>query len=214
MTGTDLIERVQNVIQDESFDEDKILAFINEGCFDIAALIDIPELVELGTIETDIAADNIALPDDYMRKVTRVESVTNEVSISSPSRLYEYLKFRRRHPVAKNGYQVTDVAIRNNKLHYHPTPEAAETLQLTYISSPTELTFSSSPDWLPAHLQAALLCSFAAKQIFELIEDGIEGPQVNTLKQENKYQLALVSLSSYVGNPDSEPVFVSDDYNL
>lgn len=214
MIGSALVARVQKVIDDPSFDSTEILGYINEGLFDIASLIDIPDLVELGTVETATDADYVSLPDDYMRKVTRVESVTNEVNISAPDRLYEYLKFRRRHPFAESGYRATDVAIRENVLHYYPTPEAAETLQLSYLKNPTEITLSTAPTYLPSQLHAALLVSFAARIIFEFIEDGIEGPQVNTDRQEGKYQKALVSLRLYVGAPDSEPVFVADEDDL
>ena len=211
MTGEALVERVQKRIDDNSFDEEAILEYLNEGLFDVAALIEIPDLAELGTVETVTDDDNVALPDDYMRKVTRVESVTNEVNITEPGRSYEYLKFRRRHPLAADGSQVTDVAVRANRLFYYPTPEAVETLQVAYLKNPDDITFGVGPSVIPAHLQANLLVSYAAAQIFNLIEDGIEGAKINTDKQEQKYQMALVALDNFIGPKDSEPVFVADD---
>ena len=214
MIGSALVARVQKVLDDPSFDSAEILGYINEGLFDIASLIDVPDLVELNTVETATDADYVSLPDDYMRTVTRVESVTNEVNISNPGRLYEYLKFRRRHPFSESGYRVTEVAVRENILHYYPTPAVAETLQLTYLKNPTEITLLTAPIYLPSQLHAALLVSFAAGIVFEFIEDGIEGPQVNVTRQKQNYQNALVALRQYVGAPDSEPVFVADDYTL
>ena len=213
MTGSALAERVQSIIDDPSFDEDRILVFINEGLFNTAALVDIPDLAELATVDTLVDADSVSLPDSYMRDVTRVESVTNEVTVSTPGRVYEYLKFRRRHPVATEGERVTDIAVRKKQLHYYPTPTVAETLQLTFLMNPTDITLSTEPDCLPAHLHVALLASYAAKIIFEMIEDGVEGKQVNVDRQETKYQLALAALASYVGTSDSEPVFIADEDN-
>ena len=70
---------------------------------------------------------------------------------------------------------------------------------------------SDEPDCLPVHLQEALLVSFAAWKIFSLIEDGIEGPKVNTDRYDRDFHLALADLKVFLGDEDGEPVFVSDD---
>jgi len=211
MTGDALVERVLRVIQDSSFDEDEILEYINEGLGIVSTLVDLPDLVEVDTVTTSLTEDYVDLPAGYQRKVTRVESVTNGVNISEPGRTTEYLKFRRRHPEAEDGAWVTDIAVRSGQLFYFPTPEVAEVLQVTFMKDPTDITTSTAPDCIPAKLHAPLLVSYAAAQIFELIEDGIEGAQVNTTRQNNKFETALAVLAKHVGNPDSEPVFTADE---
>ena len=214
MTGDELITEVKLIVQDASFDEDTILGYINEGLLAVASVIDLPDLEELDTIDTSTTADHVALPSGYFRSISFIDSITNEVSITKPGRNYEYLKFRRRHPVADTGYRVTDVAVRAKELFYYPIPEAEETLRLGFIKRPTDIDPGSEPDCIPEHLHRPLLCSYAAMIIFSKIEDGIEGKQLNTDRQKQNFNTALLDLATFVGPRDREPIYIADEYDV
>ena len=214
MTGTELIARVISIVDDTSFSDAVILGYLNDGLFDVASTVKLPDLAALATVDTVTDGDSVALPAGYMRGLDLVYSVTNEVIISDPGRAYDYLKFRRRHPAASDGSSVTDIAIRGKTLYYYPTPSAAETIQLAFFENPTAVIAGTEPTCLPDHLHSRLLCSYAAWRIFLLIEDGVEGQQVNVDRQLREYQIGLAALQEYVGAPDAEPVFIADDYKV
>lgn len=211
MTGEELVEQVQLIIQDTSFDEDLILKYLNDGLGDVAShgpnstseiKFNLPGLEAFETVETVTDADNVPLPANYLRDVSGVFSVTNRCWITDPSRRpYNFSNFKRWYPVEESGPQVADVVVRNNRLFYTPIPVEVETLQLLFVEKPTVFTLSTSPDVIPEHLQELTLCSYAAWRIFKLIEDGVEGAQVNTDRQIADYMAGLTSLRDQIGAP-------------
>ena len=212
MNTDTLIEKVQLVIQDSSFDEDTILGFLNKGLNEIAGSIDLPELRVFDTVDTSTTDNFVAMPTNYQRKCFTVVSVSDEVRVDSPGELYQYHRFIDRHPVADTGSSVSDVAINGNTLFYDPIPDSAETLRVEYLRAPTTLTSSGEPDGIPTHLHESLLVPFAAKEIFNLIEDGVEGQKVNTQMNEGLYRRAMQDLHQFVGYMDSEPNYIADDF--
>jgi hypothetical protein len=193
MTGAELIEEVQHIVQDSSYDDDRILAYLNEGLAAVASRVDMPEFEALNDIDT-IGIDSVALPSDYMRDVKSVYSVTNKLQISQPGRSTEYLKFRRRNPTPDSGGGVTDVGVRANTLYYFPTPTQPETLRVTYFRHPLPFTGYTVPEGIPLHLQRRILCSYASWVIYSQIEDGIEGQKINTNDQWAQHITALSEL--------------------
>lgn len=212
MDADTLIEKVQLVIQDSSFDEDVILGFLNKGLNEIAGSIDLPKLRVFDTVTTSTTDNFIAMPSNYQRKCFAVVSVSDEVRVDKPGELYQYHRFIDRHPVADTGSSVSDVAINGNTLFYDPTPDSAETLRVEYLRAPTTLVISGSPDGIPAHLHESLLVPFASKEIFNLIEDGVEGSKINTQVSEGLYRRALNDLHLFLGFMDSEPNYIADDF--
>jgi len=55
------------------------------------------------------------------------------------------------------------------------------------------------PTCLPHHLHEDLLVSFAAKEIYDLIEDGVEDKKINYTKYNNAFNKALMELALFVG---------------
>ena len=190
--------------------------YLNDGLVNIAShgmnstgeiKFDLPDLEAVETVETITTADNVALPDNYLRDVSGVFSITNGGWVTDPSRRpYNFNKFKRWYPVEETGPQVVDVVVRNKRLFYTPTPVSPETLQLLFIEKPTPITFNTSPDAVPEHLQELTLCSYAAWRVFKLIEDGIEGVQVNTDRQMTDYMAGLAALRDQFGVPDMSPI--------
>jgi len=215
MTGTELVEAAQRIIQDTSYEDDIILKYLNNGLFDTAShgqnslseiKFNLPGLETIATVDTSVSADNVPLPDNYFRDVSGVFSITNSCWITDPARRpYNFSNFKRWCPLPGSGLQVEDVVVRNNTLFYAPIPVEPETLQLLFIEKPTKFTFSTSPDVIPEHLQELILCSYAAWRIFKQIEDRIEGPQANMDRQWADYTAGLTSLRDQIGAPDTTP---------
>lgn len=68
-------------------------------------------------------------------------------------------------------------------------------MELRFYGAVTPLTKDSHvPLAIPENLQRKLLCSYACAELFEDIEDGIEGPKVNTDKHRGKYNTTLAEL--------------------
>ena len=214
MDADALIERVQLVIQDTSFDEDVILGYLNKGIREISGAIDLPELRVFATVEAGTTDNFVAMPANYQRKCFTVVHVADERRIDRPGELYQYHRFLSRHPVADTGSSVDDVAINGNTLFFDPLPDSAETLRVEYLRAPVALASGASPDGIPVHLQESLLVPFASKEIYNLIEDGIEGQKINYQANEGLYRAALSELHLFLGFMDSEPNYVADDYIL
>lgn len=195
-TFAQLIQRVEEIIQ-RSYDG-SIEAKINEG-FDICASeVLLPALESEGTIDTD-ATGITALPDSwsYDRGLYscsygdgNVVNVVDSVSLLEK----EYPGFRTELLTG----DVKICTVRAKKLVYYPIPSTTTTLTCGFYKEHTELNnLTDTPDELPKHLHYKLLCSFAAKEIFDIIEDGIDGSKVNTAIYSNKFKAALNDLKGH-----------------
>lgn len=213
-TLNELNSRVRLIVKDCS---SAILAaidsYINEGIEVVAANVLLPSLEESAEITTLITAVEIDIPDswNYDRNLYYAESLTNEkeLEVYSSEALFarKYQKFRAE---AYEG-SIEAVTEHANKIVYYP--RAAETLLCKYYKKPTLLVNDTDiPSYIPNHLQYRLLVSFAAGEIFSLIEDGVDGAQVNTQFHIMRFQKALEDLDEYfrTGRSRPEPIRGSD----
>jgi len=213
-TLNELNSRVRLIIQDDSPD---ILAainsYINEGIEVVAANVLLPLLEESAEIDTLATATEIDIPSswNYDRNLYYAESLTNEkeLEVYSSEALFarEYPKFRAE---AREG-PIEAVTEHASKLVYYPI--AAETLLCKYYKKPTLLVEGTdTPSYIPSHLQYRLLVSYVAGEIFSMIEDGVDGAQVNTQFHMSRFQKALEDLDEYfrAGRSRPEPIRGSD----
>ena len=210
MTLNELVQKVQTAIQDPSFSEAQITGYINRGLFEVAGAVQLPELYKFESITTDVDNPFTALPSDFMRDVVFIHSQKNGGRLTVE---VSHIKFLKLYPgLDRTGGGIARASVKGSMLFYQPVPSTPDTLTVHYHRKPDMLAEGSDePDCLPAHLQEALLVSFAAWKIFSLIEDGIEGPKVNTDRYDRDFHLALADLKVFLGDEDGEPVFVSDD---
>ena len=206
-----LTARVVRIVQDASFDSDDILDYFNKGLREIAGKIQIPDLIVVDTIDTVLAQPWVALPDEYMWALFHCASVTNDRIVTSVYKKDSYRELLRLYPLLDDVGNVEHIGVRGTRLYYQPIPGTAETLSIQFHGKPTELVLDADePDCLPYHLHEKLLVSFAAKEIYDLIEDGIEGPKVNYNKHNGAYNKALAELSLFVGE-DGQPYNMPDE---
>jgi len=213
-TLNELNSRVRFIIQDKSPTiSAAINSYINEGIEMVAAAVLLPDLEISAEITTLSTAVEVDIPDSwgYDRNLYYVssQSTKKELSIYSSESLFvrEYPKFRvqfRKGPIEA-------ITVHSGKLVYYPVAE--ETLLCKYYKKPALLAEGTDePTYIPQHLQYRLLTSYAASEIFSLIEDGIEGPKVNTTFHMTRFENALIQLDEYfrMGRSRPEPIRKSD----
>jgi len=216
MTLDDLILEVTNIIQDSAFNEETIETYLNEALVRIAAGVQVPgelhitaplpDLYTEGTLDLVDTARVISLPTDYQRDLFNIYSSTGNNEIPVFESLH---KFLNRYPVLETGSNVEACVVRGTSLIYHPA--ATETITFAYYKTPTTMTSGTDePEGIPAHLQRRLLIGYVCREIFNRIEDGIEGQKVNTNFYDAEFFEGVVELDRYLGD-DGLPEFVTDD---
>lgn len=216
MTADSLIEAVELVIQDNSFGSELILSFLNKGIREVSGILDLPLLRTSDIVTAGTSVNYVQMPDNYQRKCFSVIDVIDERRIDKPGELTQYHRFINRNPVAStDGGYISDVAIKGNTLFFDPIPSTATELRVEYLRQPIALVEGSiEPDGIPVHLQESLLVPFASKEIFNLIEDGLENRKTNFEANMALYRAALGELHTFLGFMDSEPAYIADDYDL
>ena len=191
-----LIQRVARVIQDGSFTNDDILAYINEGLGAVAGEVPLPALEVQETVETDPDADHIPLPELFQTHLRYCYSQTRR----RPVRILSNLVRLRETSAPIEGGLVRRVAVSGGKLFYAPTPAEPELLDLIFHSKPVPYEGDDAePDYIPVHIGPRILQAYACKEIYDLIEDGVDGAKINVQRWEQKYQQKLQELIMFLG---------------
>lgn len=206
-----LTARVSGIIQDTSFDSDDILGYFNKGLREIAGKVQVPDLIVVDTVETVLAQPWVTLPTEYMWALFHCASVTHDRIITSVYKKDSYRELLRLYPLLDDVGNVEYIGVRGSRLYYQPIPGTVETLSIQFHGKPTELADDDDePDFLPYHLHEELMVNFAAKEIYGLIEDGIEGKKINYNKHNGAYLKALAEFSMFVGE-DGQPYNMPDE---
>jgi hypothetical protein len=194
-----LLERTSLVIQDGSFTHAIVLPFINEGLRVVAGEVPLQALEKEDIITTVADEGETSLPSDYQNHLRYAYSNTGRRRL----RIYSNLvRLREMTPTNTGGFIARCAVSGTRTLHYTPVPSTEEELSIIYHSMPEpyeSLTSEDEEDIIPAHIGPRILLAYACKEIWNLIEDGTEGQQVNTAKWENKYEMALEDLRTFVG---------------
>jgi len=199
-TYSELIDEVSGIIQDTSYTDAVIGAYLNKGYVDVAGKVFLPELVTIGTVATTVSQYYSSLPAAFHRNLHFCYSTTNNRHIKIYRNMA--LLFREFSKIDAAG-NVVGVAAEGNYLYYQRIPSSAETLQVHYYALPTAMSADGDyPSSLPDHLADDLLINFACRSIYQQIEDGIEGQKVNTMFHDQQYKEALADLVSLIG-PDA-----------
>jgi hypothetical protein len=211
MTADDIIVNVVDRIQDSAFDEDAILALINEARSFIASEVDLPALRKSADLITSSATAFVALPIDYQKGIYWVGSVNQGCRIGKrPGDYYNMLTFMERYPVEVGPIEA--VCVEGVNLLYRN--KATDTLTVKYYRKPTDITDTSTePAEIPAHLQRPLLAAYCCREIYADIEDGMEGAKVNTAYWSKKFDSAMQSLAAFVARNQPREAKYTRDMN-
>ena len=196
-TLLNLTSFVQRILQDNAFDDD-ITTYLNQAQLEIAggmqsALGDwltpeLPELLTIGTVTTDTDVAYVNMPTNFQRRLQFVASASGtEISIEE-----NFIEFTATYPLLDKAGIITSVVEKGGKFYYQGIPSVAEDVTLHYYRKPTDMSNNTDePDGIPSQLQKELLVNHTCWKIFELIEDGLEGPGVNTQRYMELFERAL-----------------------
>lgn len=201
------------IVQDDSFDLDDVISYMNKGLKEISGFILLPKLLETETtVDTVVSQAYASLPDNFQRNLHYCYSNTNNIKIKiygSVELLYSAFS------QLDVGGRVVGVARRGDRLYYQRIPSSAETLRAHYYKYPTILTVGdNSPDCLPEFLVRPLMVNYVAKEIWKLKEDGEDGQMPNTKYYRDEFAVAMAALNIYVGPEARNPQKINDDLNL
>jgi hypothetical protein len=210
-----IVSEIQDVIQDSAYSSNAITALINEANQAIALGVMIPgryertpplpDLYTTGTVTTETTGI-VTLPSDYQRSLVMVVD-SNDVKIPIKASAREFLKD---HPETGAG-DVYVCAQMGKRLLYRDIPSAAATLTVHYYAAPDDLSDDDDePTWVPEHLHRKLYVSYACKEIFNKIEDGVEGRKINTEYYTSDFASGLIALEEAIG-VDKDPDFYDSD---
>ncbi len=200
ITTDSLVQKVDRVVDDDSYKPAFIISQFNAGYREIAGRVLLRDLQKTDTVTTTGGQNYVALPADYHRHLSRwVYSVTND------SRLKYYKGidrlFMQFEPIDAVG-SVIGVARAGANLYIQPVPAGEEIIRIVYYAYPTVIASGGNiPAGIPEHLMEPLLVNYAAWKIMEQWEDGIEQEKVNTTYHLTIFEKALNDLREYLGYP-------------
>lgn len=201
MNTTELVTRVAEVVKDGSFTDSEILGHLNRCLQDVAYENCLPGLDEADELSLAVGDDSVALPDDFSHDLWHVEPLDKMRAINIHASLKS---LQRLYSDNDTGNAITDAAQDGVSLHVRPTLTEAQDIRVHYYRAPEALVLAdstatpaveaNSPEGIPAHLHDALFVSYAAWQIYSIIEDGVDGAKVNTNHWQSQYFGALKRL--------------------
>ncbi|MEJ2200908.1 MAG: hypothetical protein P8X63_07830 [Desulfuromonadaceae bacterium] len=213
-TLEELRNRVSNNLQDtDRIPDDLITQALNEGLAFCAREVRFPGLESEGTVSTVPGANRVAIPVDwaYQRGLYAVE-VAGEDRVEIASSLAILRMANSEFGTGEFEGPVHTVAVSNGYLYYFRTPAEAVELLCRFDRSPDKLVRDSDvPEGIPEELAGVLLESFALWRLYPLIENGLEGPQANTLYFKTLFDEYLKNLDSFISEGQSSPEPIRDD---
>jgi len=207
-TLEELIGLVKQTVLDDSFSEDFITLVLNEAYEDVAMKVLLPDLEASDTVDTVLSETVAPLPANFSRNLY---GCAYPDQLKPPDVLSSMALMQARFPAIEADNEtgeVTHVTVRGAELVYHPVPETVVTLTIKYYKQITPMEAGSDePTAIPTNLQRKLLHSYACSILFDDVEDGMEGPKVNTQKHLSAYMTALGELEVQIkrGQSRAEP---------
>lgn len=204
-----LISRISHKIQDVSYTPEDLVAFINQGIGEIATAVPLPDLDAVGTIECG-AGPFIALPSDYHANLQHAYNQTQDEPVKVIKAVTD---LRAKFPSLNEEGSITHVSPHGKKLYFQPAPGsiAPETLLITYSKQPQLFDLNggvTTIDYIPHLMQAALLVNYACREVFDEIEDGVEGPKIEWSTHNKLFNEALENLREFLGVAPGTPTYV------
>jgi hypothetical protein len=204
-----LVQKVKDKIDDGSYTYDKILDKLNTGLRWICGKYLIDDLETFDDVETDPGVNHIPLPRDYQRNLRWAHSTTHNRQIKIYASTVQLLRW---FSMLDQTGRVIGLAIKGRHLHYQRVPSSSETIRLNYWRYPDRIDMRTEKvEILPEHLVEPLLVSYACKEIYEEIEDGLEGEKANTIWYTKKFAEAQGELRIYLGPQTRIPVDIETE---
>ena len=197
-----LIGLVQEIVKDGSFGPSFILSKLNDGLFDVCDLTNPPSLVKHQE-ELEVAADEkyVAVPSDFFgSRLFGLYNQTDRIECKVVYRLADFVHLSRLYADIK---EIKAACVKGRTIHLAGIPDHDTMLLISYMSEPaiflSEADTGEDIDYLPQRIGENAIVAYAAKEIYAIIEDGVDGKKTNTEKWEAAYALELSKISSRFG---------------
>lgn len=201
MILSEIYSEITETIQDTALTSDaRKLSLVNMAVQRACRQSLLPELITTTVLTVPAETPGtIEMPDDYHHTLYRALNQTtwNLLNIRTGSK---YLSEGFGSSAATVRAYTTDVAVHGLTLYFRPVCAHDQLFELWYYRKPVDLTaldINEEPDGLPDFLHHRLIVAYALKEIFPLIEDGIEGQKVNTMYWNQEYAAGLQELEIY-----------------
>ena len=145
------------------------------------------------------AAAYVSMPTNFQRDLQFAASSNGaEIDIED-----SFISFSETYPLLNQIGSITSVIEKGNNFYYQGIPSTPENVTIHYYRYPIPMdAIADTPDGIPSHLQRSLLVNYTAWKIYELIEDGIEGPGPNTQRYMELFYRALKTLELSIPYPN------------
>jgi hypothetical protein len=210
-----LVAEIQDIIQESAYAEADIITRINEALVDIAAGLEIPtkqnltaplpNLFTSGTVSLVNTARYGDMPSGFQRgPITVYSSTTGEIPL-----LTSFRRYMLDYPTLETGTYLYKAILNGNRLYVYPS--VTESVTVTYYEEPGALSEDTDePDWLPTQFHRRLVVNMVCRDIFNRIEDGLEGSKPNTQYYQNELDKAIYAFDLYLGD-DGDPEYIEDN---
>ena len=188
-----------------------MLDVINQCNVDIASDIDIKELATVDTVTFTAGSNTVALPSDFHKNLDfgKNTSTNRNLIVIDSRRLID----RNIEKTTRTG----NVMVACNdfpNIYYQYSPSSDQTGSMYYHKLPTDLTLTSEfPAYIPTGQVFRIFNNYILAQMYDVIEDGVEGEKVNTLHHMDQYTKALADFKLFIG-PDPDLPDNMDKQNL
>lgn len=175
----DMRKEVENIIDDNSYSPEEVVAKINEAIQFASGLVKLPPLKRVGSVtftDDNYSVSLTSLTDEIIGRITWAVLSTGK-PLNILNGVEELLMF---YPTLDSTGVPKDIALEDKTLWYHPMGDYTASI-VYYTRPPLLVEKNDEPTDFPEFLHRKLFVHGAAWMIFDQIEDGIEqGDKVNT----------------------------------
>lgn len=188
-----LIARVQiKLDDDDSFTVVDITRELNNCLYAVSKRLKLPENDTVEDV-TCVAGDiSVALPTEYQRGLYKCTNKTTKKNCNiynSKGQLARYC-----YGLDNEG-DIDSVAVVGRNLFFQGSPSEDTELTLYFYGKPDILILGTDePVCIPEEKQIPILVSYAIAELFEDLEDGIEGATPNRDYYRGKFELGVLDL--------------------
>lgn len=163
----------------------------------------LPDLYTSDVVPTSTENPHAPLPDAFGREL--FFATAGGIAVKVFDTFSEFLRY---YPTLSLTSTVVAVSHKGKKLYYQGKPPSNVDITIHFYRRPVDMEDDSDePDGIPEHLQESLIVGWAAKEIFNLVEDGIGDQKTNTVVYTDIFSKGMLDLEAVIGR-DQEPVML------
>lgn len=191
-----LFEDIERKIQDESYSREKLVQFLNQGLMFIANTLRPQSLTRIfipfQTIEGD---EPTPLPEDLLfpHILSVFDDADDPVFLTTHLTDVDHISRSRRRAMV----------LGMDGAYLFPVEDRGMLMRLTYVSKPRVVEEddddTTALDFLPEPLGRQAIVAYVCREIYNEIEDGIDGKKVNSEGYHAEFIRALSGIQDIIG---------------